>query len=503
MNTARSTRWEQTAALSAQVRVLELLASRAPLRELLEAVVTLVETQAPQMACTILLADPGRRVLTTGAVGRMPASYTDAVDGLAIADGCGSCGTAAARRATVIVSDIASSPLWVDFAALARAHGLAACWSTPVLDDAGGLLGTLAMYYAEPRVPRPDEIDLIGFASALVSLVIRRHADAEALRASERAYRTLAESIADAILVHEQGVVRYANTAAVRLLGAPGVDALIGQSLLVLFGAPDLPARLRDGDSWFTTTARRADGTVVRIEITVSEPGVAGGVAQVLVCRDMSARRTLEQALIDAVDREQQRFAHDLHDGLCQDLTGVALLLQATMGRLPASARADLESIGARLSRAISDARRLALGLSPVEVQRAGLGSALDVLRYNTEAIPGIEFSLCVDPTVSGELSREAAVALYRIAQESVANALRHSGASRIEVKLFREQGHVVLTVGDDGRGLPQPQLPSSGLGIQSMSYRAERIGARIVVGRNSPSGTLVRVDVGAEPPDT
>jgi GAF domain-containing protein len=111
-----------------------------------------VEQLTPDMRCSILLSDLSAKVLRSGAAPSLPVAYTSAIDRLPIADGIGSCGTAAARRETVIVSDIDRSPLWRDYASLAKPHGLAACWSVPLLDSNAELLGTCAMYYSQPRI---------------------------------------------------------------------------------------------------------------------------------------------------------------------------------------------------------------------------------------------------------------------------------------------------------------------------------------------------------------
>jgi PAS domain S-box-containing protein len=171
--------------LRAQVRLLALLTSSAPLNVLLDGLATYVETWADGLHCTVLLADNAARLLLPGASPSVPASYVQAIGPVPIVDGCGCCGTAAARREMVVVEDIETSPLWTAFVSIARGHGLRACWSVPILDDARSLLGTLALYYRERRSPSPQETELIRFASSLAAFVIQRHRDTERLRSSQ------------------------------------------------------------------------------------------------------------------------------------------------------------------------------------------------------------------------------------------------------------------------------------------------------------------------------
>jgi PAS domain S-box-containing protein len=171
--------------LRAQVRLLALLSSAAPLNVLLAGLATYVETWAEGLHCTVLLVDSTGRLLRPGAAPSLPDAYTHAIDPVPIGIGEGCCGTAAARREMVIVEDVEQSDLWTKYAPIALSHGLRACWSVPILDDARTLLGTLALYYRERRAPSAQEIDLIQFASSLAAFVIQRHRDTERLRASE------------------------------------------------------------------------------------------------------------------------------------------------------------------------------------------------------------------------------------------------------------------------------------------------------------------------------
>lgn len=171
--------------LRAQVRLLALLTSAAPLNVLLDGLATYVETWATGLHCTVLLVDPTGRLLLPGAAPSLPEAYAIAIGPVPIADGSGCCGTAAARREMVVVDDIEQSVLWRGYVPIAMAHDLRACWSVPILDDARALLGTLALYYRERRTPSVQETELIQFASSLAAFVIQRHRDAERLRTSE------------------------------------------------------------------------------------------------------------------------------------------------------------------------------------------------------------------------------------------------------------------------------------------------------------------------------
>jgi signal transduction histidine kinase len=151
---------------------------------------------------------------------------------------------------------------------------------------------------------------------------------------------------------------------------------------------------------------------------------------------DVKRRRTLEQAVVEAVEREHQRFASDLHDGICQELAGIAMMLDAVRGRVAVDSATEIGSICEHIRRVTIDARRLALGLAPIAVDHAGLAGALGLLKLDVETLKGPTIAVTVDERISRELPLDRAVNLYRIAQEATANALRHSGASHIDISV-------------------------------------------------------------------
>ncbi|MBV9494455.1 MAG: GAF domain-containing protein [Acidobacteria bacterium] len=145
---------DPTAVASAQERVQEMIEAGAPLRETLDELVRLVENDtASGMLASILLLEGNQ--LRHGAAPSLPDAYNAAIDGIEIGPEVGSCGTAAFHDKTVVVYDIATNPLWANFKELALAHGLRACWSTPIHGRDGRILGTFANYYPVVRDPNP------------------------------------------------------------------------------------------------------------------------------------------------------------------------------------------------------------------------------------------------------------------------------------------------------------------------------------------------------------
>jgi len=155
-------------------RILEKMARDAPLEEILENLVRVVEAQFAGLLCSVLLLDEDGQHARHGAAPSLPVPYAEAIDGLCIGPKAGSCGTAMYRREPVVVTDILQDPLWEAYRDVAEPYGLRACWSTPILAHSGKALGSFAMYYREPRSPSPAETRALEMATHLAGIAIER-----------------------------------------------------------------------------------------------------------------------------------------------------------------------------------------------------------------------------------------------------------------------------------------------------------------------------------------
>jgi len=182
------------ALLAAQGDIIDVMARGTPLPEALRHIALLVERLAPPALCTILLLDADGRHLRHGAGPSLPEQFMQATDPLEIGPSVGSCGTAAFRKIPVVVSDIATDPLWEVPRDFVLSCGLRACWSMPIMNDAGVVLGTIAMYYREPRAPTGRDFGLLEPAARLVRLALAQHRQEQELRESEARFRLATEA---------------------------------------------------------------------------------------------------------------------------------------------------------------------------------------------------------------------------------------------------------------------------------------------------------------------
>lgn len=356
---------------------------------------------------------------------------------------------------------------------------------TPVIDDLGRLVGATVV---------------------LRDVTDARRAEAE-MKALTEQFRAVIETAVDGVLLLDAaGTILLFNPACERLFGCTS-DEAVGRSIEML-----LPSALLDDYGWPLQTgapgrrapalikgraagARTKDGRTVPVEVSVGEAANGGQSAFVAVIHDVSERKQLEATLLDAIGREQRRFADDLHDGLGQDLTGLSLLLgafarAAAHGVGPAAQ--DLERAHEVARHAIASCRSIAHGLSPVTATQGGLVAGLRALvaRLNTGSGPTVDFS-SFEATRLG-LSPSATEHLYRIAQEALSNALRHAHATAIKVTLDVEATKVRLEICDDGDGVQVGATGEMGLGLRTMRYRASLLGARFQISPSEPAGTCI-----------
>lgn len=177
-------KWAETL-LAGENRLLKMMAEDNSLSSILNALCRVVEELSAGTLCSILFLDSEGHRLRHAAAPSLPASYTEAIDGVFIGPCAGSCGTAAYRREPVIVSDIITDPLWADYCDLASTHGLRACWSTPIFSSTERVLGTFAIYSHEPCSPSQQQQTMIEQFSHLASIAIERAQAFDALRRSE------------------------------------------------------------------------------------------------------------------------------------------------------------------------------------------------------------------------------------------------------------------------------------------------------------------------------
>ena len=330
--------------------------------------------------------------------------------------------------------------------------------------------------------------------------------------------RAIVDTAVDAIVtIDDRGVIDAVNPATERLFGYAR-DELVGRNVNLLMPEPHrsnhdayVQRYLRTGDAHIIGIGRevlglRKDGSTFPLDLSVSEFRVGGRRMFTGIMHDITNRRRLEREVLEASANEQRRVGHELHDGLCQQLTGVAFAVELLARRLEAEAPAavaQVRKLADEVDQAITQARTLARGLNPVEIHPDGLAAALDDLAHKVSATFGISCRFHGKGSGEGAVpDSTAATHLFRIAQEAVSNAIRHGKAANVELTLRTDGDGLVLCVADDGAGFSQGDVPPGprrnavGIGLQTMAYRAKMINAVLDVRPGAKRGVVVTCTV-------
>jgi PAS domain S-box-containing protein len=246
--------------------------------------------------------------------------------------------------------------------------------------------------------------------------------------------------------------------------------------------------------SELTVHANEGEATLF-VEATITSLVLGGERYWLTMLQDATARRQLEREVLEASNREQQRIGNDLHDGLGQELTGIALLLRGLENRAEREAPSlspAIEEVALLVNDAIFTTRALARGLSPVTFDRGGLAFALEELARRLSAMFHIDVRCEADHALEPHIAPANALHLYRIAQEAVTNAAQHGHSDQVHISLSQDGDRGLLRIADNGTGFNPTVYQSKGLGLRIMHYRAQMMTGSLRIEPARPHGTVV-----------
>jgi PAS domain S-box-containing protein len=358
-------------------------------------------------------------------------------------------------------------------------------------------------WFAAIARPRFDTANQPSGLVGVVQDVTARHQAEHRLRRSEELLRATTANTADSLLLLDTDlVIQFINREAYGM----SIEQIIGRHIsAVLPSYRQRPVSeilrrvLLTGENVSYEFDRMADGTETQFyecrAVLVRDDGVVTGIS--MTVRNITERKRMEQEILDVATRERQTIGRDLHDGLGQELTGVALMLRGLAKRIQQQCPESVDQVNEivqSVNQSIDTARALARGLLPLQTERGGLSRALHELAARGRSLYGFEVDLEVDIAPAVHLSEAHASHLYRIVQEALTNAARHARASRVRIALSASPQRMLLHITDDGVGLGMSRRAAPGMGLKIMKYRASMIGAKCEIGPNQPHGTVIRI---------
>ena len=345
--------------------------------------------------------------------------------------------------------------------------------------------------------------------------LIRQKLEDEA--ALEERFRELFENANDIVYTHDlEGRLTSVNQMGEKLLQRSRKE-ILSRNIVELVGEEQRPAARQ----WLENVVKdsgpptaewdfaAASGQRIKVEISTRLIERGGKVVEVEgIARDITERKRLEREILEISNREQQRIGHDLHDGVCQQLAGIAFMSSTLADELQdkgASESSQAEQISMLINDVINQTRGVARGLFPVRLEENGLISALEELASNATEMFKINCRL-VSEDPPAAVDNGIGAHLYYIVLEAVGNAIKHGKAKNIVITLEPSADRFLLSVKDDGIGFAQDDGKLSGMGIRIMQYRARVIGASLTLQSRPGSGTDIAclfVPISGEWPQT
>jgi PAS domain S-box-containing protein len=349
---------------------------------------------------------------------------------------------------------------------------------------------------------------LSGLSLIITALLAERDsASLELLRAEQR-YAQIFNGSPQPLWVYSRDTLRFllVNAAAVHQYGWSR-EELMSRTVDIL--SPDAKRRVLPASQDATLTPGLSpepfetqhvtkDGRLLEVEVWTQSIDCGGLPGELVFAVDVTERRAFGQALMEAIGGEQRRIAQEMHDGLGQELTGLALSVRALANRAQKERDVisfDLDQLALLATSCIQDAHRIVQGLSPLTNADGNLDAALESLAQRS-SLSGTRVRFRSRHDAPPVVDLKVRNHLYRIAQEAVQNSLKHSGARNIEIELWWRQSDLVLSIVDDGQGLAADADIRSGLGMRTMRFRASAIGGKLSITRGANGGNSVVCDV-------
>jgi two-component system, LuxR family, sensor kinase FixL len=334
-----------------------------------------------------------------------------------------------------------------------------------------------------------------------------------ALHASEQISSAIVETAVNAIItINASCIIETANTATERLFGYKRAE-IIGQNISMLMPQPYRERHDGYVENYLSSgvkriigigrevVGQRKDGSVFPIDLSVGEAVLPSGRRIFTgIIRDLTGRKALEDKILNISEEEQARIGQDIHDDLCQQLAAIGCLAKVAQKNLNKTGSAEAQSLAEivhLISRANTRARETSRGLMPVVIDSGGLMAALVELAASTTRAFEVTCDFRYDNPVQVS-DNKISVQLFRVAQEAVSNAVKHGQARRVDIHLARQNGNIVLTIRDNGIGIPDSPAKGTGMGLLTMHHRAQMMGGTLKIEPRTSGGTQITCSVPA-----
>jgi PAS domain S-box-containing protein len=502
--------------------VFELNASKEiPFEKIVNTLLESIEAIHPQMKTSVVLLNNDQTIKTLAAPD-LPSLYTSKITGLQIGPNEGSCGAALFLKKEIIVSDIATNPLWKKYKELAAQFDLKACWSFPILDNAGMVMGSLDIYHHNIKEPDTIELNTIKHAIILLRILFEKQFSLNKIQVANERFDSVMQATHDLIWDWDliTGSFYRDKKGMKKVFGVedeksieniyvwmqrihPDDHEQVETTINNIIKATDQEAfeleyRFKRDDGLYNYVFDRGiiirddEGKPLRMIGAAQDITQRKQMEQQLLQRELDKQKLIGQATIETQEQERSEIGKELHDNVNQVLTTTKLYLDLSLSN-PELKDELIEKSTKNVIYVINEIRQLSRSLMNPSLGDLGLVDSIHDLIENINITRKLHVALEAGEELEDKLSENQKLTLFRIIQEALNNAIKHAKATNVLINLYQCKNNILLNIKDDGVGF-EPVSVKKGSGLKNIQNRVYLANGSITLESNPGNGCNIEI---------
>jgi len=511
------------ALISLEKSIYELSADKSiPLTEVLNSLLKGIEVLHPEAFTSILLLREDDTIEQIASP-RIPLGFKQAIDGAKIGPNEGSCGAAMHTRQTIIVEDIDTHPLWVNFKGLAAQFDLKACWSLPIINSSGTVMGSFAIYYKSIKAPTQKELFAIERVRNIIRVLMENHFSLLEIETANERFDAVLQATHDLIWDWdlEKNVIYRDRVGLEKVFGTtqdehfrhidewltrihPEDQKNVREKLEEMQLSADqetfeIEYRFRRDDGTYTfvydrgIAVRNAEGKAVRMIGAAQDITERKRLEQILIQKELERQKAINQATVETQEQERGEIGKELHDNVNQVLTTTKLYLDLALSNPEMKDELVQKSVK-NIVNVINEIRQLSRSLMDPSIGDLGLIDSIHDLVNNINLTRKLHVTLQAGEGIDQVLTKNQKLTIFRIIQEALNNAIRHAKATTVDVHIQRLEGSIRMDIRDDGIGF-NPQKTKKGAGLKNIQNRVYLIDGTHSIQSEPEKGCTIRIE--------
>jgi|GEM_PF-917982 len=454
---------------------------------------------------------------------RIPLAFKQAIDGAKIGPAEGSCGAAMFLKKTIIVENIDTHPLWKNFKGLAAQFDLKACWSLPIINSSGKVMGSFAVYHKTIKSPSQKELNTIERVRNIIRVLMENHWSLQEIKTANERFDAVMKATHDLIWDWdlEGGIIYRDPTGLQNVYGVKENEGIENISAWLKHVHPDDQYRVekvindilltKDQDTFDVEYRFKKDdgtygyvydrGKIIRDE--AGKPlrmiGAAQDITerkrleQILIQKELERQKAINQATVETQEQERGEIGKELHDNVNQVLTTTKLYLDLALSN--AEMRDELiQKSSKNIVNVINEIRQLSRSLMDPSIGDLGLVDSIQDLVGNINLTRKLFVTLNVDDSIDPYLDRNQKLTTFRIIQEALNNAIRHAKATTAIIEIQRKNNWIEMKIKDDGIGF-NPDKVKKGAGLKNIQNRVYLIDGTHTIESQPDKGCTININ--------